>query len=65
MSAVVRAGTLAAPIPRRKSDFLYLLLSTRGAWIGVAVLLAMLFLAATADFLTPYDPNHQYYAHTL
>ena len=66
MSAAARADSLAAPIPaRRKSDFLYLLLSTRGAWIGVAVLLAMLFLAATADFLTPYDPDYQDYAHTL
>jgi peptide/nickel transport system permease protein len=66
LSAAARADALAAPVPaRRKSDFLYLLLSTRGAWIGVAVLLAMLFLAATADYLTPYDPNYQDYAHTL
>ena len=65
MSAVVRAGTLAAPIPRRKSDFLHLLLSARLAWLGMLVLLTMIFLAATADFLTPYDPNRQNYANTL
>jgi peptide/nickel transport system permease protein len=66
VSAVARAGAAVAPVPlRRKGDFLYLLLSARLAWLGVLVLLTMIFLAATADFLTPYDPNYQDYAHTL
>src|SRR5262249_49901039 len=66
VSAVVRADGLAGAVPaRRRRDFLYQLFPTRWAWIGVAVLLTMLFLAATADFLTPYDPDYQDYAHTL
>ncbi len=34
-------------------------------WIGLGVVGAMLFLAATADFLTPYDPNFQDYNQLL
>jgi peptide/nickel transport system permease protein len=30
-------------------------------WIGLSVVGLMIFLAATADFLTPYDPNYQDY----
>ena len=66
MSVAAGAGVLADAAPaRRRGDFLYLLLSARLAWLGLVVLIGMLFLAATADFLTPYDPNHQDYAHTL
>jgi peptide/nickel transport system permease protein len=31
-------------------------------WIGLVVIGTMIFLALTADFLTPYDPNYQDYA---
>jgi peptide/nickel transport system permease protein len=34
-------------------------------WVGLGVLVAMLFLAATADVLTPYDPNYQNYTDLL
>lgn len=30
-------------------------------WIGLGVVSMMIFLAITADFLTPYDPNYQDY----
>ena len=30
-------------------------------WIGIGVVGVMVFLALTADFLTPYDPNYQDY----
>jgi peptide/nickel transport system permease protein len=30
-------------------------------WIGLSVIGLMIFLALTADFLTPYDPNYQDY----
>jgi peptide/nickel transport system permease protein len=40
---------------------LWRLLQIRLAWVGLVVLLSMVFLAATADFLTPYDPNYQDY----
>ncbi|MDQ6670749.1 MAG: ABC transporter permease [Chloroflexota bacterium] len=35
------------------------LVRVRLAWFGLLVLFGMLFLAATADVLTPYDPNRQ------
>src|SRR6185436_6762971 len=34
-------------------------------WIGLGVIGAMVFLALTADFLTPYDPNYQDYTALL
>jgi peptide/nickel transport system permease protein len=40
-------------------------LSVRLAWFGLLVLVGMLFLAATADVLTPYDPNRQAYTQVL
>lgn len=46
-------------------DFLRRLLRVRLAWFGLLVLVAMLFLAATADFLTPYDPDEQDYLSVL
>ncbi|MGE3270117.1 MAG: ABC transporter permease [Chloroflexota bacterium] len=46
----------------RRFDLLRRLLRIRLAWVGLAVLAGMLFLAVTADFLTPYDPNYQDYA---
>ena len=42
-----------------------LVLRTRLAWIGLAALLVMLFMAATADVLTPYDPDYQDYTRIL
>jgi peptide/nickel transport system permease protein len=41
------------------------LVSVRLAWFGLVVLFGMLFLAATADVLTPYDPNTQTYTQVL
>ena len=45
--------------------FMRRFLSVRLAWLGLIVLLGMLFLAATADALTPYDPNRQAYTQVL
>ncbi|HUX87974.1 MAG TPA: ABC transporter permease [Chloroflexota bacterium] len=57
-------GTAERPILARSGPggFLRALLQSRLAGLGVAVLLVILFMAATADFLTPYDPNYQDYA---
>jgi peptide/nickel transport system permease protein len=53
--------TLAAPAPApRRRQFQWRRLSPR-IWIGLSVIGLMIFLAATADFLTPYDPNYQDY----
>jgi peptide/nickel transport system permease protein len=41
------------------------LVSVPLAWFGLVVLFGMLFLAATADVLTPYDPNAQTYTQVL
>ena len=38
-----------------------LLFRTRLAWFAVAIVVIMVVLAFTADFLTPYDPNTQRY----
>jgi len=48
-----------APVPRRR-QLQWRRLSPR-IWIGLTVVGLMIFLAATADFLTPYDPNYQDY----
>ncbi len=37
----------------------------RLAWLGVAILVVMVLLALTADFLTPYDPYTQRYDRVL
>ena len=42
-----------------------LLLHTRLAWLGLVVLIVMVFMAATADVLTPYDPDYQDYTRIL
>jgi peptide/nickel transport system permease protein len=60
--------TVTAPhrLPRlRRSGTLTMLLQTRLAWLGLVVVLGMAFLAATADVLTPYDPNYQDYTRVL
>lgn len=49
----------------RRLSLLRHLLSVRLVWLGLIVLSVMLFLAATADILTPYDPNHQNYSSVL
>ena len=49
----------------RRLGLLGLVLQTRLAWFGLAVLLVMLFMAATADVLTPYDPDYQNYTRIL
>lgn len=51
-----------ASVRGRRNRFLRLFLRARLAWVGALVLLTILFLAVTADFLTPYDPNYQDYA---
>ncbi|MFN8636984.1 MAG: ABC transporter permease [Chloroflexota bacterium] len=51
----------AAVVPRRRGLIDWRRLSPR-IWIGASVVGAMIFLALTADFLTPYDPNYQNYA---
>lgn len=52
---------LAEPAaPPRRGRLAWRTLSPR-IWIGLVVLGTMLFLALTADFLTPYDPNYQDY----
>ncbi|MDP8923669.1 MAG: ABC transporter permease [Chloroflexota bacterium] len=60
------AGQIAAAParPARRGLLHWRSLSPR-IWIGLGVLGAMLFLAATADVLTPYDPNYQDYTALL
>jgi peptide/nickel transport system permease protein len=49
----------------RRLGVLGLVLQTRLAWFGLASLLLMVFLALTADLLTPYDPDYQDYTRIL
>lgn len=75
MSIVQAAPTevVAAGSPRGRTTWgrdgrlawLRRLLGVRLAWLGLLVLVVMLFLAATADVLTPYDPNVQSYTQVL
>ena len=37
----------------------------RLAWLGLVIVLSIIVLAVTADFLTPYDPNTQRYNYLL
>jgi len=69
---VVRAPGRASGAPLRlraqrdgPTAVLRRLLGVRLAWLGLVVLLGMLFLAATADLLTPYDPDLQSYTQVL
>jgi peptide/nickel transport system permease protein len=55
------AGAVVVPAAAPRSrGFQWRRLSPR-IWIGLSVVGLMIFLAATADFLTPYDPNYQDY----
>ncbi len=45
--------------------WLRVLLGTRLAPFGLLILFGIVMLAATADFLTPYDPNEQHYSYVL
>ena len=45
--------------------WLRVLLRTRLAPFGLLILFGIVILAATADFLTPYDPNEQHYSYVL
>jgi peptide/nickel transport system permease protein len=54
-----RSLAAPAPLPRRRL-IQWRRLSPR-IWIGLTVIGLMIFLALTADFLTPYDPNYQDY----
>jgi peptide/nickel transport system permease protein len=58
------AGAGALPVSQaspRRGLIAWRRLSPR-IWIGLSVIGLMIFLALTADFLTPYDPNYQDYA---
>ena len=58
------AGAEALPVAQaapRRGLIAWRRLSPR-IWIGLTVIGLMIFLALTADFLTPYDPNYQDYA---
>jgi peptide/nickel transport system permease protein len=57
-------ASAVAVAPPRRNLIQWRRLSPR-MWIGLAVIGAMIFLAATADFLTPYDPNYQDYTQLL
>lgn len=55
------AQVLAAPAPPPRRGLLQWRQLSPRIWIGVSVVGLMVFLALTADFLTPYDPNYQDY----
>jgi peptide/nickel transport system permease protein len=55
------AQVLAAPAPAPRRGLLQWRRLSPRIWIGLSVIGLMIFLAATADFLTPYDPNYQDY----
>jgi peptide/nickel transport system permease protein len=61
-SAVTTPDTvlLRAAAPARRGLIQWRRFSPR-MWLGLGVIGVMLFLALTADFLTPYDPNYQDY----
>jgi peptide/nickel transport system permease protein len=61
----IEPATGSRGVPRGGFGVLRLVLRTRLAWIGLAALLVMLFMAATADVLTPYDPDYQDYTRIL
>jgi peptide/nickel transport system permease protein len=68
--AVTPSGSIESVVDRRGAHqagvgALRLVLRTRLAWIGLAALVLMLFMAATADVLTPYDPDFQDYTRIL
>jgi peptide/nickel transport system permease protein len=63
-SAVDAANARAIPAPLaapRRGLIDWRRLSPR-IWIGLSIVGLMIFLAVTADFLTPYDPNYQDYS---
>jgi peptide/nickel transport system permease protein len=62
---VTRAPAIAAPLPGPRRGLIQWRRLSPRIYIGGAVLLAMVFLAITADFLTPYDPNYQDYSQLL
>jgi peptide/nickel transport system permease protein len=60
------AARAADYVPMRRNRgqiaiFFQRLLARRITWFGVVVLVGMIFLAATADILTPWDPYFQNY----
>jgi peptide/nickel transport system permease protein len=73
LGRVVVGSASAAVPPRppstlpglRRFGLIGLLLETRLAWLGLIVLLGMVFMAVTSDVLTPYDPNFQDYTRIL
>src|SRR5579884_4095868 len=68
-SPVISTSTQQANLFQRSASrrlaVLDRLFAARLAWFGVLVLVVILFLAATADVLTPYDPSYQNYSQVL
>jgi peptide/nickel transport system permease protein len=64
-AAAEGAASWSAPARDGARAFARRFLGVRLAWFGLLVLVGMLFLAATADVLTPYDPNLQAYTQVL
>jgi peptide/nickel transport system permease protein len=62
--SVASVGPLKRLRPARFGIF-SVILHTRLAWLGLVVLLVMVFMALTADALTPYDPDYQDYSRIL
>jgi peptide/nickel transport system permease protein len=67
---VASRESLAPAVPSRSSrparfGLFGVVLQTRLAWLGLVVLLVMVFMAVTADALTPYDPDYQNYTRIL
>src|SRR5262245_59709679 len=56
------AQALAAPLPAPRPRLINWRRLSPRIWIGLSVIGLMILLALTADFLTPYDPNYQYYS---
>lgn len=59
------AAAPAKQAPARPFQFARTFLRARLAWFGLLGIVGLVFLAATADLLTPYDPDFQNYAQIL
>src|SRR5215469_16222022 len=57
--------TIAAPAPGTLKEFWRSYAQSRGALIGLALIILLLLLALLADFISPHPPNEQYRQFTL